>query len=115
MKADFNTLVDRAMSDPGWSNLRPVIEKELLHYDILFALDKAELLNSLTFQGGTSLRLCCRSSRFSEDLDFVGGKDFKQDRLAPLADILTDHLGKRYGLKASIQYPDPGGLENRGK
>lgn len=38
--------------------MRPVIEKELLHYDILFTLDKAGLLSALTFQGGTSLRLC---------------------------------------------------------
>lgn len=61
---DFNKLVDRAMSVDGRAHMRPVIEKELLHYDILFALDKAGLLETLTFQGGTSLRLCYGSSRF---------------------------------------------------
>ena len=36
---DFNALVTRAMAVPGRTNMRPVVEKELLHYDILFALD----------------------------------------------------------------------------
>ncbi len=38
--------------------MRPVIEKELLHYDILYALDEARVLDNLVFQGGTSQRLC---------------------------------------------------------
>jgi len=71
IKADFNTMVDLAMTAPGRGHMRPVIEKELLHYDILFCLDKEGLLDQLTFQGGTSLRLCHGSPRFSEDLDFV--------------------------------------------
>ncbi|CDG92427.1 hypothetical protein XBP1_330002 [Xenorhabdus bovienii str. puntauvense] len=29
------------------------------------------------FQGGTSLSLCYGGNRFSEDLDFAGGKDFR--------------------------------------
>ena len=39
--ADFNDLVERAMRAGNRSYMRPVIEKELLHYDILFALDKS--------------------------------------------------------------------------
>ena len=38
MKADFGKLVEQAMRK-GREGLRPVVEKELLHYDILFALD----------------------------------------------------------------------------
>ena len=53
--------------------MRPVIEKEILHYDILFCLDQAGLLKDLVFQGGTCLRLCYGANRFSEDLDFAGG------------------------------------------
>jgi hypothetical protein len=67
-KANFKTLVEKALYLPGRKAIRPVIEKELLHYDILFSLDKENLLEKLTFQGGTSLRLCYGSSRFSEDL-----------------------------------------------
>ncbi len=66
--ADFTSMVELAMAAPGRSHMRPVIEKELLHYDILFTLDKDNLLDRLTFQGGTSLRLCHGSPRFSEDL-----------------------------------------------
>ena len=75
-QTDFMTLVDQAMSLPGRAKMRPVIEKELLHYDILFTLDNKGLLDKLTFQGGTSLRLCYGASRFSEDLDFAGGRNF---------------------------------------
>lgn len=59
-----------------FSHMRAVVEKELLHYDLLFVLDRGGLLDNLTFQGGTALRLCYGSSRLSEDLDFLGGKDF---------------------------------------
>ena len=33
--------------------LLPVVEKELLHYDILAALDTSGWLDRLVFQGGT--------------------------------------------------------------
>lgn len=33
------------MQQPGRERLRPVIEKELLYYDILFALDQGGFLN----------------------------------------------------------------------
>ena len=62
---DFNALVERAMRVGNRAHMRPVIEKELLHHDILFALDAEGVLDSLTFQGGTSLRLCYGSARLS--------------------------------------------------
>lgn len=105
MKIDFQGLVDRAMQDPKCAGLRPVVEKELLHYDILFALDHAGLLKDLTFQGGTSLRLCHGSSRFSEDLDFAGGRDFSNASLMRISEVLQDYLGRRYGLEISIKSP----------
>ena len=82
-KKDFNELVDLAMQQPGRGAMRPVVEKEILHYDIFYALDKAGLLKDLVFQGGTSLRLCRGSSRFSEDLDFAGGKEPKDMATSP--------------------------------
>ena len=69
---DFSALVNKAMTQSGPIHMRPVIEKELLHYDILFSLDRKGLLDLLTFQGGTCLRLCYGASRFSVNLDFVG-------------------------------------------
>lgn len=61
--ADFNALVAKAMQQAEVAAMRPVIEKELLHYDILYCLDQAGLLNELVFQGGTSLRLCHGGNR----------------------------------------------------
>lgn len=103
--ADFSNLVALAMRNPDLQAMRPVVEKELLHYDILFALDRAGLLKGLVFQGGTSLRLCHGSRRFSEDLDFAGGKDFTFDQLRDMKQCIEDHLSRRYGLDVSVKEP----------
>ena len=103
--ADFNDLVERAMRAGNRSYMRPVIEKELLHYDILFALDKSGLLDPLTFQGGTALRLCYGSHRFSEDLDFVGGRDFATTRLLDMKFCIERHVGERYGMEVTVKEP----------
>ena len=105
LRANFRKLVDQAMSDPNRAGLRPVIEKELLHYDILFALERENLLKSLVFQGGTSLRLCHGSHSYSEDLDFVGGRDFSSGQLREIAGTVTHYLGDRYGLEIAIKAP----------
>jgi predicted nucleotidyltransferase component of viral defense system len=102
---NFNKLVELAMEEKDFSHMRPVIEKELLHYDILFALSQAGILNELVFQGGTSLRLCHGSSRFSEDLDFAGGKEFTSINLINMKNCLESYIGKRYGLEIVIKEP----------
>jgi len=101
----FLALVEKAMQTTGRSHMRPVIEKELLHYDILFALDSAGLLDKLTFQGGTSLRLCYGSLRFSEDLDFAGGYAFKIEHLISMKSCIEQYLGQRYGLEVTVKEP----------
>ncbi|MBF8222279.1 nucleotidyl transferase AbiEii/AbiGii toxin family protein [Halomonas sp. 328] len=103
--ADFETLVARAMAEPGRQAMRPVIEKELLHFDILFALDREGLLDDLTFQGGTSLRLCYGASRFSEDLDFAGGRDFQSDRVAAIKACIETYVSRRYRLEVTVKPP----------
>ena len=102
---NFLHLVDKAMREPGRLHMRPVIEKELLHYDILFALDSSNLLENIVFQGGTSLRLCYGAPGFSEDLDFAGGSDFKLQNLISMKSCLEDYLSKRYGLEISVKEP----------
>lgn len=103
--ADFNILVEEAMRISGRSHMRPVIEKELLHYDLLFCLDKEGLLDRLIFQGGTSLRLCYGSPRFSEDLDFVGGTDFSSNQLMSMKTCIEDYIGARYQLEVTVKEP----------
>jgi len=104
-RADFNDLVDLAMQEPGRAAMRPVVEKELLHYDIFTALDGAGLVKNLVFQGGTSLRLCRGSNRFSEDLDFAGGRNFSAAQLAPIKECIEQHIGNRYGLEVRVKEP----------
>lgn len=94
------------MQDTAVEHMRPVIEKELLHYDLLYALDKENLLNDLVFQGGTSLRLCYGGSQFSEDLDFAGGVDFTSRKLADIKNCLENYLSKRYGLEVTVKEPE---------
>ena len=54
---DLAKLVEESLKVGGRAHMRPVIEKEILYYDILYALDAQGLLDGVTFQGGTSLRL----------------------------------------------------------
>jgi predicted nucleotidyltransferase component of viral defense system len=104
-KQDFGALVDLAMTQPGLATMRPVVEKEILHYDIFNALDEAGLLKGLVFQGGTSLRICRGSSRFSEDIDFTGGKDFDSSRMRAIKSCIEEHIGKKYGLNVEVKEP----------
>lgn len=102
----FDQLVDEALkSRSDLTTLRPVVEKELLHHDILRELSEAGLLAGLTFIGGPCLRACYGSARLSEDLDFTGGGDFKRSDLAGLAGVLTMRLRTRYGLPVSVSEP----------
>lgn len=102
----FDRLVDEALKTrPDLSILRPVVEKELLHRDILRELGEAGFLAGLTFIGGTCLRACYGSERLSEDLDFTGGADFERDDLSELAVVLTGRLGTRYGLPVRVSEP----------
>lgn len=102
----FDQLVNEALrSRTDLTSLRPVVEKELLHHDILREMSEAGLLIGLTFIGGTCLRACYGSARLSEDLDFTGGSDFKKSGLAELARELTERLQTRYALRVSVSEP----------
>ena len=102
----FDQLVNEALrSRAELTSLRPVVEKELLHHDILREMSEAGLLADLTFIGGTCLRACYGSARLSEDLDFTGGSHFKRSDLAELARVLVDRLQIRYDLPVSVSEP----------
>lgn len=102
----FDQLVNEALrSRAELTSLRPVVEKELLHHDILREMGEAGLLTGLTFIGGTCLRACYGSTRLSEDLDFTGGIHFKKGDLAELARVLVERLQTRYALPVSVSEP----------
>lgn len=102
---NFRSYADLAMRDENVAGLRPVIEKELLHYDILQALSEEGVLKDLCFQGGTALRLCHGGVRYSEDLDFSGGPEFTRERAGDIAGAVERRIGQRYGLPVSVKPP----------
>ncbi|MCE6959567.1 nucleotidyl transferase AbiEii/AbiGii toxin family protein [Cereibacter sphaeroides] len=101
----FADLVDHAMLDPALAGMRPVVEKEILHYGILAALERKGFFKDLVFQGGTSLRLCHGAPRFSEDLDFVGGPRFAAAQLREIRACVEEHIGRKYGLEVHVKEP----------
>lgn len=102
----FDSLVSEALKNqPGLSTLRLVVEKELLHHDILKTLSRHNFLEKLTFIGGTALRDCYGAVRLSEDLDFTGGSDFSRETLSDMGDILTEKLHQKYGFSVMVEAP----------
>ena len=83
-------------SNPEYAAITPVIEKEILHHDIMDALIKQGALQTLTFIGGTSLRMCYNSARLSEDLDFNGGHDFKPSNFDGLEFEIQTYIQNKY-------------------
>jgi len=102
----FDALVTEALKNqPHLSPLRIVVEKELLHHDILRVLRDNHLTAGLTFIGGTCLRACYGGVRLSEDLDFTGGSGFSRDSLSTMGLILTESLNAKYGLQVIVSEP----------
>lgn len=110
---DFNQLVNYICKSQSVFALKTVVEKELLHYDILYALTQHNLLEGLIFQGGTALRLCYNLQRYSEDLDFVGGVNFDKNQFVKIKQILEEYIFNRYGLTLLVKEPKSANKENK--
>lgn len=105
-RIDFLSTARQIAFQNGYTAMLPVIEKELLHYEILQALDGDRLMDRLVFQGGTCLRLCYGSQRFSEDLDFVGGKEFSANDLTSLRSVVEESLSRHYDVSVEVDEPE---------
>ncbi len=102
----FDKLVSEALKNqPHLSPLRVVVEKELLHHDIMRVMRDNNLTAGLTFIGGTCLRTCYGGIRLSEDLDFTGGAVFSRVVLSAMAELLIKNLQDKYGLCVAISEP----------
>ena len=102
----FDRLVTEAMTNQGdLTPLQVVVEKELLHHDILREMSRAGLLKHLTFIGGTCLRACYGSNRLSVDLGFTGGINITRDSLSALATVLTRQIRVKYDLVVEVSEP----------
>lgn len=102
----FDKLVTEALrNQPNLSSLRIVVEKELLHHDILRVMRDHNLTANLTFIGGTCLRCCYGGVRLSEDLDFTGGRDFSRNSLSAMGQVLIQSLQDKYSLQVTVSEP----------
>ena len=101
----FRELVEFALEQhPELVGMEVIVEKELLHYELLHVLNRGGWLDGLTFQGGTALRLCYGASRLSEDLDFSGGPGFSTKSMDGLATYLKKTLSGR-SLGVDVKSP----------
>ncbi|MCW3172911.1 nucleotidyl transferase AbiEii/AbiGii toxin family protein [Shewanella subflava] len=91
-------------SNPDYAAVTPVIEKEILHHDIMDVLIKQGVMQRLTFIGGTSLRMCY-SSRLSEDLDFNGGHYFKPSEFDGLESEIQTYIQNKYETDVWVNKP----------
>lgn len=102
----LNKLVEEVLlRNEKLNGLADAVEKEILHHDILIVLQKAGILQNLTFIGGTALRVCYNSNRLSEDLDFTAGLDFTTSAMTGMGDHLQEYLAKKYELKVAVHEP----------
>lgn len=103
----FDVLVEQVVSkNTEYPALRTVIEKELLHQDIVRVMNENGYLKKLTFMGGTCLRDCYDSPRMSEDLDFTGGFDFSKNDISDLGSVICQSLMRKYALPVSVTEPE---------
>jgi len=92
-------------ANPDYAAITPVIEKEILHHDIMAVLIKQGAMKSLTFIGGTSLRMCYNSARLSEDLDFNGGHNFKPADFDGLEADIQKYIQDKYETEVWVNKP----------
>ncbi len=93
-------------ANPAYAAITPVIEKEILHHDIIDVMVKQGVMQQLTFIGGTSLRMCYNSARLSEDLDFNGGYDFKPSDFDGLEFEIQQYIQNKYETNVWVNKPN---------
>lgn len=104
----INQIVQQALKNtPDFSVNADVVEKEIIHHDILRLFNDQGLFSRLTLIGGTGLRLCYNSSRLSEDLDFTAGTDFEPADLHGFEVELEKYLIEKYALNVKVREPQP--------
>lgn len=92
-------------ANPEYAAITPVIEKEILHHDIMDVLIRQGAMQSLTFIGGTSLRMCYSSARLSEDLDFNGGHNFNPSDFDGLEYEIQKYIQNKYETDVWVNKP----------
>lgn len=91
--------------NPELKNQGLTVEKEIFHQDILRAIKTLDVYDSLSFMGGTCLRLCYGSTRLSEDLDFASDTDFSESEAIEMSDCLKKAIEEKYAMEVDVKKP----------
>jgi predicted nucleotidyltransferase component of viral defense system len=86
---------------PNLTGFDKSILREYLQYKILDIIFKSEISNKLSFLGGTAIKICYGSRRFSEDLDF-DNFGLTADEFAKLSEVIKKEL-KLEGYETEIK------------
>lgn len=89
-------------------NLKSVIIKDMLHLDILKALNDCEISKQIVFQGGTALRFCYQGARYCKDLNFVlcnESLDFDKELFREFEEVFIKSIKNKYNLEIELIYP----------
>lgn len=105
MKIDFRAFAQAAAESGLGASVVPVVEKEIVHYEILRSLSEGGFLSALNFQGGTCLRMCYGGQRFSEDLDFSAGENYGELDWDAMAERLSCDLLKSFDVNVRVRKP----------
>lgn len=106
MSRTMKDIHEIARNFAGHDTLTFSVIKEMLHSDILSALQRSQVADGLVFQGGTALRLGYQNNRYSEDLDFARtGAPLSESQFAAFKEILHESIESRYGL--GVRFKDP--------
>jgi len=76
---------------PNLTGFDKGILREYLQYKILDIIFKSEISNKLSFLGGTAIKICYGSMRFSEDLDF-DNFGLTEDEFIKLSEVIKKEL-----------------------
>ena len=79
--------------------------KQLVHTQVILAMDEVGLLDVATFQGGSSIANCYGGIRLSEDLDFVVNEFPDAAQADALAQAIRRRLSEHYGVPATVKVP----------
>ena len=90
--------------DPASADIAPAIENELLAMATLDTIHTHRLVPAeAVFIGGTALRLCYGSPRFSDDLHFHAPPNVHFENID--AEVLARELGATVGAEIAINHP----------
>lgn len=109
-KASFDELAELASKkDRLHRDRRAIIAHEIVLYDVIYALHKAGHLTDLVMRGGTALRLCHASQRYSENLLFAlrshAPKAAMRERIETMGQAIRLHTQGRYDLRCEVRDP----------